>query len=36
MSLNRFTFDFETFERVKLNSNFSFGLELNCENYVIY
>lgn len=34
ISLNRFTFDYEKLDRVKLNSKFEFGLELNIAPYI--
>lgn len=33
-SLNRFEYDMKTYERLKINQNFEFGLELNMEKYV--
>lgn len=32
-SLNRFLFDYEILDRVKINSNFAFSMEFNCNNY---
>ncbi len=34
LSFNRFTFDFEAMDRVKLNSYFEFQLELDMSGYV--
>ncbi|EGR30926.1 ubiquitin specific peptidase 40, putative [Ichthyophthirius multifiliis] len=34
LSLNRFEFDFEKFQRVKIDSEFKFGLELNATPYL--
>jgi uncharacterized UBP type Zn finger protein len=33
-NLNRFSFDFETFERIKLNDKFEFPLEINMRDYL--
>ena len=33
--LNRFSFDYNTFERIKVNSKFDFPLEINMKNYCI-